>query len=98
MQTTIHGFSGDIIFDRISGARRNFTLKAYQTILNFKMIKIGSWSSEANQLISIQKSYQKQSLLLGIEKNVTYRVISILEEPFLMLKNKTNPGIFSCLA
>lgn len=82
------------MFDRVTGARRNFTLKAYQTILNYKMIKIGSWSSEANQLVSIQKSYQKQSLLLGIERNITYRVTSILEEPFLMLKNESGIAFY----
>ena len=50
---------------------------------------MGSWSSEANQLVSIQKSYQRNVQLANIERNVTYIVNSILEEPFLMLKNDT---------
>lgn len=51
---------------------------------------MGSWSSEANQLVSIQKSYQRNLQLANIERNVTYRVTSILEEPFLMLKNDSS--------
>lgn len=48
---------------------------------------MGSYSSEANQLISIQKSYQRNLQLINIERNITYIVTSILEEPFLMIKN-----------
>ncbi|KAK4337025.1 hypothetical protein RND71_044001 [Anisodus tanguticus] len=53
---------------------------------------MGSWSSEANQLISIQKSYQRNFQIPQIERNVTYLVTSILEEPFLFLKNESNNG------
>lgn len=58
-------------------------------MLNNRLINMGSWSSEANQLVSIQKSYQRNVQLANIERNVTYIVNSILEEPFLMLKNDT---------
>ena len=59
------------MFDKETGARRNYTLKAYQTILNNRLINMGSWSSEANQLVSIQKSYQRNLQLTNIERNVT---------------------------
>ena len=77
------------MFDKETGSRRNYSLKAYQTVLNNRLINMGSWSSEANQLVSIQKSYQRNVQLANIERNVTYIVNSILEEPFLMLKNDT---------
>ena len=50
---------------------------------------MGSWSSEANSLVSIQKSYQRTVQLTNIERNITYIVASILEEPFLMIKNNS---------
>lgn len=88
-KTKIQGLTGEILFDKETGSRRNYSLKAYQTVLNNRLINMGSWSSEANQLVSIQKSYQRNVQLANIERNVTYIVNSILEEPFLMLKNDT---------
>lgn len=85
----LQGLTGQILFDKETGSRVNYTLKAYQTILNNRLMSMGSWSSEANQLVSIQKSYQRNVQLTNIEKNVTYIVTSILEEPFLMLKNES---------
>lgn len=79
-QTKIQGLTGEIGFDKETGSRRNYTLIAYQTILNNRLINIGSWSSEANQLVSIQKSYQRNLQLANIERNITYIVSVCLEQ------------------
>ncbi|XKL65848.1 hypothetical protein PGB90_009268 [Kerria lacca] len=77
------GLTGDIRFTK-SGRRVNYTLHVVQMTVNSAMVKIAEWSEKSGFKL-VESKYER---LPGpvIQRNRTYIVTSILDEPYLMLR------------
>ncbi|XP_071044207.1 glutamate receptor 1 isoform X2 [Parasteatoda tepidariorum] len=88
-KTDIRGITGNISFnDR--GYRKNFSVDVIEMTMNTDMTKIASWSDVGGMELFAPK-YKRTGASSGLEKNKTFIVTSILEEPYLMYK-RADPG------
>ncbi|XP_074604741.1 glutamate receptor 1-like isoform X2 [Brevipalpus obovatus] len=83
-KTRIIGLTGNISFDD-RGFRRDFRMDIVKMSINTVMTKIANWSPKEGMQVMPDKYERKPSEPIA---NKTFRVTSILDEPFLMLKNK----------
>ncbi|XP_018787387.1 PREDICTED: glutamate receptor 1 isoform X1 [Bactrocera latifrons] len=84
----IEGLTGDIKFND-DGRRVNYTLHVVEMTVNSAMVKVAEWSDDAG-LQPLSAKYVRLRPHAEIEKNRTYIVTTLLEEPYMMLKR---PGI-----
>uniref|UniRef100_A0A336MVV7 CSON005520 protein n=1 Tax=Culicoides sonorensis TaxID=179676 RepID=A0A336MVV7_CULSO len=80
----IEGLTGNISFND-QGKRTNFTLNIVEMNSNSEIIKIGDWSdTKGLEILSFKslKSIERNR----IEKNRTFIVTTIIEEPYIMLR------------
>ncbi|XP_015125944.1 glutamate receptor 1 isoform X1 [Diachasma alloeum] len=77
------GLTGPIRFNNDS-RRHNYTLHVVEMTVNSAMVKVAEWTDEAG-FQPITAKYVRLPTQ-EIEKNKTYIVTTILEEPFMMLK------------
>lgn len=80
----IEGLTGDIKFND-DGRRVNYTLHVVEMTVNSAMVKVAEWSDEAG-LQPLTAKYVRLKPLAEIEKNRTYIVTTVLEEPYIMEK------------
>lgn len=80
----IEGLTGDIKFND-DGRRQNYTLHIVEMTVNSAMVKVAEWSDEAG-LMPLSAKYVRLRPPVEIEKNRTYIVTTLLEEPYIMLK------------
>ncbi|XP_034938822.1 glutamate receptor 1-like isoform X2 [Chelonus insularis] len=84
----IEGLTGQIRFNNDS-RRYNYTLHVVEMTVNSAMVKVAEWTDEAGFQPIAAKYIRLPSQ--EIEKNKTYIVTTIVEEPYIMLK-KQEPG------
>nr|QHN69194.1 ionotropic receptor 13 [Sirex nitobei] len=85
----IEGLTGEIRFND-DGRRQNYTLHVVEMTVNSAMVKVAEWTDESG-FQSIAAKYVRLRPQSDIEKNRTYVVTTIVEEPYIMLK-KSEPG------
>ncbi|XP_074101156.1 glutamate receptor IB isoform X2 [Cotesia typhae] len=83
----IEGLTGQIRFNNDS-RRHNYTLHVVEMTVNSAMVKVAEWTDEGG-FQPIAAKYVRLPTQ-EIEKNKTYIVTTIVEEPYIMLK-KTDP-------
>ncbi|XP_057333872.1 glutamate receptor 1-like isoform X2 [Microplitis mediator] len=84
----IEGLTGQIRFNNDS-RRHNYTLHVVEMTVNSAMVKVAEWTDEGG-FQPIAAKYVRLPTQ-EIEKNKTYIVTTIVEEPYIMYK-KTDPG------
>ncbi|KAK0087576.1 hypothetical protein PV325_000702 [Microctonus aethiopoides] len=84
----VEGLTGQIRFNNDS-RRHNYTLHIVEMTVNSAMVKVAEWTDEAGFQPIAAKYVRLPSQ--EIEKNKTYIVTTIVEEPYIMLK-KPEPG------
>ncbi|XP_037934300.1 glutamate receptor 1-like [Teleopsis dalmanni] len=80
----IEGLTGDIKFND-DGRRVNYTLHVVEMTVNSAMVKVAEWSDEGG-LQPLSAKYVRLRPHAEIEKNRTYIVTTMLEEPYIMEK------------
>ncbi|XP_055630590.1 glutamate receptor 1-like isoform X2 [Toxorhynchites rutilus septentrionalis] len=85
----ISGLTGDIRFNE-DGKRQNYTLHVVEMTVNSAMVKVAEWSDE-NGLTPVVAKYTRLKTDMNYEKNKTYVVTTIIEEPYIMLR-QPEPG------
>ncbi|XP_046410710.1 glutamate receptor 1 isoform X1 [Neodiprion pinetum] len=85
----IEGLTGEIRFND-DGRRQNYTLHVVEMTVNSAMVKVAEWTDEAG-FQPIAAKYVRLRPQSEIEKNRTYIVTTIVEEPYIMLR-KPEPG------
>ncbi|CAD7083213.1 unnamed protein product [Hermetia illucens] len=85
----IEGLTGEIRFSE-DGRRQNYTLHIVEMTVNSAMVKVAEWSDETG-FTPISAKYVRLRPNVEIEKNKTYIVTSLIEEPYLM-QRKSRPG------
>lgn len=90
-QVDIEGLTGDIRFNE-DGRRVNYTLGVVEMTVSSAMVKVADWSDEFG-FVPIRHSGGDDRLpsRVDYERNRTYIVTTIIEEPYLMLR-KGKPG------
>lgn len=89
LQVEIEGLTGEIRFSE-EGRRQNYTLHVVEMTVNSAMVKVAEWSDESG-FSPIAAKYVRLRANTEIERNRTYIVTTIIEEPYIMLK-KPEPG------
>lgn len=84
MQVEIEGLTGDIRFND-NGRRQNYSLNIVEMSANAGLIKIAEWSDRA-RLTPIEFKYEHWKSHIDFDKNKTYVVTTIVEEPYIMLR------------
>lgn len=85
----IEGLTGDIRFSE-DGRRQNYTLNVVEMSVNNGVVKVAEWSDEAG-FMPLASKYMRTYPKEDYEKNHTYVVTTILEEPYMMVR-KTKVG------
>lgn len=85
----IEGLTGEIRFSE-EGRRQNYTLNVVEMSINSGVVKVAEWSDETG-FIPLAAKYMRTHTKEEYEKNHTYVVTMILEEPYLMAR-KTKVG------
>ncbi|XP_053971522.1 glutamate receptor 1 isoform X2 [Hylaeus anthracinus] len=85
----IEGLTGEIRFND-DGRRHNYTLHVVEMTVNSAMVKVAEWTDEAG-FQAIAAKYIRLRPHTEIEKNKTYIVTTIVEEPYIM-KKKSDTG------
>lgn len=91
----IEGLTGDIRFNE-DGRRKNYTLSVMEMTMNSGLIKVADWSDRYG-FVQMKKNAggggngDRVQARLDYERNRTYVVTTIIEEPYLMLR-KGKPG------
>ncbi|XP_041449331.1 glutamate receptor 1 [Drosophila obscura] len=80
----IEGLTGDIKFND-DGRRINYTLHVVEMTVNSAMVKVAEWNDDAG-LQPLNAKYVRLRPHVEFEKNRTYIVTTVLEEPYIMLK------------
>lgn len=86
----IEGLTGDIRFNE-DGRRENYTLNVVEMTVNSAMVKVAEWSDQAHFVPMHVAPERSPPSKLDFERNRTYVVTTIIEEPYIMLK-KIKPG------
>lgn len=84
----INGLTGDIRFND-DGRRQNYTLHIVEMTVNSAMVKVAEWSDQYG-FTPIAAKYVRLRPP-DFEKNKTYIITTIIEEPYIMLKTP-EPG------
>lgn len=84
----IHGLTGEIRFST-DGRRQNYTLNVVEMTVNSAMVKVAEWSDTTGFIPVAAKYVRLRSP--EFEKNKTYIVTTIIEEPYTMWKTP-EPG------
>uniref|UniRef100_A0A6P4EMQ8 Glutamate receptor 1 n=1 Tax=Drosophila rhopaloa TaxID=1041015 RepID=A0A6P4EMQ8_DRORH len=82
----IEGLTGDIKFND-DGRRVNYTLHVVEMTVNSAMVKVAEWNDDAG-LQPLNAKYVRLRPHVEFEKNRTYIVTTVLEEPYIMLKKE----------
>ncbi|EDV95692.1 GH15847 [Drosophila grimshawi] len=80
----IEGLTGDIKFND-DGRRVNYTLHVVEMTVNSAMVKVAEWNDDAG-LQPLNAKYVRLRPHVEFEKNRTYIVTTVLEEPYIMIK------------
>ncbi|ALC43617.1 Glu-RIB [Drosophila busckii] len=80
----IEGLTGDIKFND-DGRRVNYTLHVVEMTVNSAMVKVAEWNDDGG-LQPLNAKYVRLRPHVELEKNRTYIVTTVLEEPYIMLK------------
>ncbi|CAB3254205.1 unnamed protein product, partial [Arctia plantaginis] len=83
-KTDIEGLTGNISFND-EGHRHNFTLHVVEMTVQSAMLKVATWTDAHGLQIATPKYVQLRSPA-SYETNRTYLMTSIIQEPYLMLK------------
>lgn len=87
-QIEIEGLTGNISFND-QGKRTNFTLNVVEMNILNEMVKIADWSDDKGLLPVAQKQYMIHNKTDNVfDKNRTFIVTTIIEEPYIMLKTE----------
>lgn len=81
-QVEIEGLTGEIRFSE-DGRRQNYTLNVVEMTVNSAMVKVAEWSDET-EFIPIAAKYVRLRPRVEFERNKTYIVTTILEEPYII--------------
>lgn len=82
LQVEIEGLTGEIRFSD-DGRRQNYTLGVVEMTVNSAMVKVAEWSDET-EFIPIAAKYVRLRPKADFERNKTYIVTSIVEEPYII--------------
>lgn len=85
----IEGLTGDIRFSD-EGKRINYTLHVVEMTVNSAMVKVAEWT-DVSGITPILAKYTRIRNH-DIEKNKTYIISTIIEEPYVMLKQQDLSG------
>ncbi|CAO1303090.1 unnamed protein product [Diamesa hyperborea] len=85
----LEGLTGDIRFSD-EGKRVNYTLHIVEMTVNSAMVKVAEWSDTSG--ISPVSAKYTRIKSHEIEKNKTYVMTTIIEEPYMMLKQQDPNG------
>ncbi|XP_060535299.1 glutamate receptor 1-like [Cylas formicarius] len=85
----IEGLTGEIRFSE-EGRRQNYTLHVVEMTVNSAMVKVAEWSDELG-FNAVAAKYIRLKPSAHIERNKTYIVTTIVEEPYIMVR-KEEPG------
>lgn len=83
-QVEIEGLTGDIRFNE-DGRRINYTLSVVEMSSNSDMVKVAEWSDQF-KFRPIANRPDRIAPRNDFERNRTYIVTTIIEEPYIMLK------------
>lgn len=85
----LEGLTGDIRFND-EGKRTNYTLHVVEMTVNSAMVKVAEWSDVSG----ITPVFAKYTRIRNheIEKNKTYVMSTMLEEPYMMLRQQDLSG------
>ncbi|XP_029044649.1 glutamate receptor 1 isoform X1 [Osmia bicornis bicornis] len=89
----IEGLTGEIRFND-DGRRHNYTLHVVEMTVNSAMVKVAEWTDEAG-FQAIAAKYIRLRPHAEIEKNKTYIVTTIVEEPYIMKKKSENGEVLT---
>lgn len=89
-QVEIEGLTGEIRFNE-DGRRTNYTLNVVEMTVNSAMVKVAEWSDETG-FVPIAAKYVRLRPKEAIERNKTYIVTTIVEEPYIIAAN-AEPGV-----
>lgn len=84
LQVEIEGLTGDIRFNE-DGRRTNYTLEVVEMSSSSDMIKVGEWSDQFH-FRPITQRPDRVPHRNDFERNRTWIVTTIIEEPYIMLK------------
>lgn len=84
IQVELEGLTGDIRFNE-DGRRENYTLSIVEMSSNSDMVKVAEWSDRA-RLTPTGNRLERTSVRNEYERNRTYVVTTIIEEPYIMVK------------
>ncbi|XP_066590291.1 glutamate receptor 1-like isoform X2 [Prorops nasuta] len=84
----VEGLTGEIHFNN-DGRRHNYTLHVVEMTVNSAMVKVAEWTDELG-FQAVAAKYVRLRPHADIEKNKTYIVSTILEEPYIMKKKSEN--------
>ncbi|XP_069686217.1 glutamate receptor 1-like isoform X2 [Periplaneta americana] len=85
----MEGLTGEIRFNE-DGRRQNFTLHVVEMTFNSAMVKVAEWTDE-NGFSPVAAKYVRLKPGSDIEKNRTFIVTTIVEEPYIMMRTP-EPG------
>lgn len=85
----IEGLTGDVRFSD-EGKRINYTLHVVEMTVNSAMVKVAEWS-DVSGITPVMAKYTRIKNH-EIEKNKTYIITTIIEEPYVMLKQQDLSG------
>lgn len=94
MKVEIEGLTGDIRFTE-EGKRVNYTLHLVEMTVNSAMVKVAEWTDTSGINPVMAKYTTLKVPKQEFEKNRTYILTTILEEPFLMLKQQDSNEILT---
>lgn len=91
LQVEIEGLTGDIRFNE-DGRRTNYTLNVVEMSSNSDMVKVGEWS-DLYRFRAMSNRQDRVSPRNDFERNRTYIVTTIIEEPYIIpKKGKFDPN------
>ncbi|XP_021919064.1 glutamate receptor 1-like isoform X1 [Zootermopsis nevadensis] len=85
----LEGLTGEIRFND-DGKRQNYTLHVVEMTFNSAMVKVAEWTDEFG-FSPVAAKYVRLKPGSEIEKNKTYIVTTIIEEPYIMMRTP-EPG------
>ncbi|XP_017877809.2 glutamate receptor 1 [Ceratina calcarata] len=88
----IEGLTGEIRFND-DGRRHNYTLHVVEMTVNSAMVKVAEWTDQSGFQTIAAKYIRLRPH--EIEKNKTYIVTTIVEEPYIMRKKPENGEILT---
>ncbi|XP_012232502.2 glutamate receptor 1 isoform X4 [Linepithema humile] len=86
----IEGLTGEIRFND-DGRRQNYTLHVVEMTVNSAMVKVAEWTDEAGFQAIAAKYVRLRPH--EIEKNKTYIISTIMEEPYIMKRSSDNTEV-----